>query len=112
VKNLPFDTPLETLHELFGKYGALRSVSPRKGFCFLEYESVDAAEALLRAQSEGPFKLADRTLHIEHRTNSKDARPKASGSGGGGGGGGRSASGEKREKSARSSGVAGRPAKS
>ena len=88
VGNLTYDTPIQTLEQVFGQHGEVRSAEVimdretgrSKGFAFVEMSNDNGAQAAISALNGQD--VGGRALTVN------EARPRESRSGGGGGGGG------------------------
>jgi cold-inducible RNA-binding protein len=87
VGNLPYEIGETDLQDLFGRAGAVETVSVvrdqmtgrARGFAFVEMSTDEEAQKAIKELNE--FQLGGRNLTVN------EARPKAARSGGGGGGG-------------------------
>lgn len=77
VRNLPFNVSSEDMHEIFGKYGALRQIrlgttKATKGTAYVVYEDIYDAKAALEKLSG--FNVANRYLIVLYFNLSKHAQ--------------------------------------
>lgn len=84
VGNLPYSAEEAEIRELFAPYGQVERVSlasdadgRQRGYAFVEFQSLEAAEAAVQSSMEEPFALLNRNLRVNFAQNRPTMRRNA-----------------------------------
>jgi hypothetical protein len=69
VSNLPFQAEPQQVLEVFKQFGKINSSSfqIQKGFAFIEYDTAETAQKLIKQTNESPIHMGKRVLKVEER---------------------------------------------
>jgi len=74
INNVPFNATEDQLKVVFNKFGQIQNASiiPQKGYGFLAFTTVEAAQKAIQSGKDGELVIDGRTLSVEERKPKKD----------------------------------------
>jgi len=74
INNVPFNATEDQLKVVFTKFGQIQNASiiPQKGYGFLAFTTVEAAQKAIQSGKDGELVIDGRTLSVEERRPKKD----------------------------------------
>lgn len=70
IKNLPYGITEREIKSKFDKYGEIKSINPKNGFCFIEYTNEASSKEAIREMNERTFE--GRAILVKYCQDKKD----------------------------------------
>jgi hypothetical protein len=67
VSNLPYEIETQKLEDMFKVFGEIKEIVPNRGYAFIEYKTIEAAQRAITATQEKPLVADGRTLKVEEK---------------------------------------------